>query len=100
MGLGGCSGILPGHPVGPLVVPLGAVFYVRAATEMDGTLDYPIPVSSNEMVTRSARRGPIAQYHATHVGSGYLIAHGTTYCEGIDPRRGSCPILEVRVRRS
>ena len=100
MSVGTCDGRLPKGLSEPLGMALGTVFYVRVGHEMDGSLDYPVPAPGSDVLKLTARKGSIVQYHAIHPGATSLIAHGTTYCVGIDPRRGSCPILEVRVRRS
>ena len=99
MTLGTCSGLLPKNLSKPLVMAPGTVFYVRVVHEMDGSLDYPVPTPDSGVLKLTARKGSIVQYHAIHPGTVHLIAHGTTYCEGIDPHRGSCPIFEVRVRQ-
>lgn len=79
------------------MVPVGTVFYVRVTTESNGRLDYPVPDPGTAAVARTDLRGPIVQYQARSPGTVYLVAHRTFFCEGIDPYRGSCPVLEVIV---
>ena len=97
--LGSCSGLLPKHLFHPLVIARGTVFYVRVGHVTDGSMLYPVPTPDSGVLRLTAQQGFIVQYHAIHPGTVHLVAHGTPYCEGIDPHRGSCPILEVRVRQ-
>ena len=96
--IGSCAGILPSRTSRPLVLTRGAVFYVRVSHETSGELDFPIPDSTSRAVVRTGRRGYVIQYRAQSPGTTYLVARGTPFCDGIDPHRGTCRFLEIRVR--
>lgn len=97
MWLGGCAGMLPSRLGSPLTVTVGTDFDVHVTSEMDGSLDFPVPDSSSRVVERIGREGSTVHYRATSAGRAYLVARGTPFCERYNPKRASCRILKVVV---
>lgn len=93
---GSCSGLLLAK-VPRITIRLRQRFSVQILHEQNGSLDYPVPRPSGSAVRRVGPLGTSDGYVGRTVGTSELVAHGTPFCQGIDPGMGSCPVLKVRV---
>ena len=92
----GCAGTIgPNAPT--LTIHVGERFSVRITHERNGTLDFPLPTSSNSVVARRGRRGATLYYQGVQIGQGALLSRDSKLCAGHDPRQGSCVAFHDRV---
>jgi hypothetical protein len=95
---GSCAGlVLATAPV--VTLRVGDRLTVTIAHESSGRPVLPVPQPNTSAVALLKSTGSAAVYRALAPGTSTLEVRDTPSCVATDPRRGTCPALQIRIER-